>query len=236
MGSGKYNKVLTVVLIIVIIAVIGLLIFFGYDMYRKYYIEKETEEAVGRFEDQFNGIISNGQVTENTEGNSSGGISVDLNSIYEQPGSTDDPNGGSSSGGNRVQYKGYDVIGTIEIPKTKVKCPILNDVSIRALEASVGRIYPTSGPLNIVGNTVIVGHNYRNSTFFSNNKKLENGDKIYITDETGKKVTYVIYKKYETSPSDFEYANRNTNGKREISLSTCTDDTKKRLIIWAEEQ
>ena len=29
--------------------------------------------------------------------------------------------------------------------------------------------------------------------------------------------------------------NRDTNGKREISLTTCTDDTSKRLIIWAEE-
>lgn len=26
---------------------------------------------------------------------------------------------------------------------------------------------------------------------------------------------------------------RNTEGKREISLSTCTDDSSKRTIIWA---
>ena len=29
--------------------------------------------------------------------------------------------------------------------------------------------------------------------------------------------------------------NRDTNGKREISLTTCTDDTRDRLIIWARE-
>ena len=35
---------------------------------------------------------------------------------------------------------------------------------------------------NEIGNFCIVGHNYRNGLFFSNNKKLEKGDKIYITD------------------------------------------------------
>ena len=79
-----------------------------------------------------------------------------------------------------------------------------------------------------------MGHNYRNGLFFSNNKKLEVGDKIYITDLDGKKLTYTIYNKYETTPEDAEYMTRNTNGATEISLSTCTDDSKARLIIWAK--
>ena len=29
---------------------------------------------------------------------------------------------------------------------------------------------------------------------------------------------------------------RDTAGKKEISLSTCTDDSSKRLIIWAKEE
>ena len=86
-----------------------------------------------------------------------------------------------------------------------------------------------------MGNTVIVGHNYRNNLFFSNNKKLANGDKIYITDNSGNRIAYTIYNMYTTDPEDFDYAERNTNGKREISLSTCTDDVKQRLIIWAKE-
>ena len=93
------------------------------------------------------------------------------------------------------------------------------------------------GPgLNEVGNTTIVGHNYRNGTFFSNNKKLVEGDKVYITDNSGNKITYVIYKTYTTAPEDSDYLDRDTQGKREISLLTCTDDTKSRLIIWAREQ
>ena len=92
------------------------------------------------------------------------------------------------------------------------------------------------GPgLNQIGNTVIAGHNYRNGGFFGNNKKLELGDKIYITDAYGNKVEYTITNKYLTTDTDFEYASRDTQGKREISLSTCTSDASKRLVIWAKE-
>lgn len=72
-------------------------------------------------------------------------------------------------------------------------------------------------------------------TFFSNNKKLVVGDKIYITDQTGQKIEYSVYKTYTTGDTDFSYATRDTNGKREISLSTCTTDASKRLVIWARE-
>lgn len=222
MFNNKYSKLLTVVLVITIIAVIILLGFFAYDVYKKYYIEKESEEAVSRFE----GEISNNtkQQDTNTITNNVEPI-LDLNSL--------DNNTTTSSSGKGVKYKGFNVIGTIEIPKTNIKYPILEQVSIKALEASISYIY---GPgLNQVGNTVLVGHNYRNGTFFSNNKKLSNGDKIYITDTSGKRVTYTVYKKYETSASDFDYATRDTKGKREISLSTCTNDSKKRLVIWAKE-
>ena len=47
---------------------------------------------------------------------------------------------------------------------------------------------------------------------------------------------YVIYKIYRASGDDASYMTRNTNGKREISLSTCTDDSKARTIVWAREE
>ena len=76
------------------------------------------------------------------------------------------------------------VIGSIQIPKTKVKYPIVNSAEPAAMDTAIVMLY---GPgLNEEGNTVIVGHNYRNGGFFGNNKKLENGDKIYITDSKRK--------------------------------------------------
>lgn len=230
MFNSKYSKTLTVVLIIVIIAIIGLLIFFGIDVYRKYYIQQAAGDAVEEFEDtQANRIINRPQ--ENIIFNDPG-TSVDLNTLYQDNNTNTDDNNGDT-----VTYMGYDVIGTIEIPATDVKYPIVADydMSINSLNVAIVKMYPGTIGLNEVGNTVFAGHNYRNGTFFSNNKRLQNGDKIYITGNDGQKVTYEIYNKYETSTSDSEYMNRDTKGKREISLTTCTDDTKRRLIIWAKE-
>ena len=70
---------------------------------------------------------------------------------------------------------------------------------------------------------------------YINGQKLNEGDVIYLTDTSGKRVKYVIYKKYQTDSNDFSYATRTTNGKREISVSTCTDDSSARLILWAKE-
>ena len=64
----------------------------------------------------------------------------------------------------------------------------------------------------------------------------DKNDKVYITDVYGDRVEYTIYNIYETSPDDSDFIMRETNGKREISLSTCTDNSKARLIIWAVEE
>ena len=231
MFNSKYSKTLTVILIVVIIAIIGLLIFFGVDVYRRYYIESTAGDAVEEFKDEVNKIASL-PVDENTILNDVS-PNVDLNTLYQNNGSSIDDD--EITG---VDYMGYSMIGTIEIPKTDIEYPIIadEDASINSLNVAIVKLYPSSDLLNEVGNTVLAGHNYKNGTFFSNNKKLEKGDEIYITDLTGRKVTYEIYNIYETTTSDSEYMNRDTNGRREISLSTCTDDTKERLIIWAAEK
>ena len=233
MAKSRYNKSLTVILVIVIIAIVGLLIYFGIDVYRKYYIEKEAGDAVKQFEDQINEIASISGGTGGIDGNTT---PIDVNGIFDDKGNSASDESGNREGSG-VKYKGYDGLGIIEIPATDVKYPIIADyeMSIDAMNKAIVKMYPGTINLNEIGNTVFVGHNYHDGTFFSNNKRLENGDKIYITDNTGRKVTYEIYKKYETSTSDSEYMTRDTNGKREISLSTCTDDTKMRLIIWARE-
>lgn len=105
-----------------------------------------------------------------------------------------------------------------------------------SLEKAVAVEWPQPDPvLNEVGNVVIAGHNYRNGVFFSNNKKLSKGDKIYITDLNKNRVAYTIYNIFETTDSDASFYNRDTNGKREITLKTCTDDSQRRLIIEARE-
>lgn len=230
MFEKKYGNFLTIILIIVIIAIIGLLAFFGYDIYRKYYIDKDAQEAVSGFDSSRNEINNNNNnIVNNTANNEVVGDVLNFLQNIESNGS----NNSNNSNGSTYKYKGFVMLGHIEIPKTNIKYPILKETSGKALETSVTYL---SGPgLNQVGNSVIVGHNYRNGLFFSDNKKLANGDKIYITDESGTKLTYTIYNKYETTPEDASYLSRDTAGARELTLSTCTDDSKARTIIYAKQ-
>ena len=41
---------------------------------------------------------------------------------------------------------------------------------------------------------------------------------------------------FETTPNDTESYNKDTDGKMEITLSTCTDDSSARLIIEARAE
>ena len=226
MINSKYNKILTVILIIVVIVIFGLLGFWGYQTYQRYFQQRDLDKALNEFNETITGPIIGGGTVSNTE-NQSGNYTVIDNGVTN--------NGSGSSQSNVVTYKGFTVLSRMEIPKIDLDLPVLERTTKNSLEQSIGVLM---GPgLNQVGNTLIVGHNYRNGTFFSRNDELENGDSIYITDNSGQRVTYVIYKKYETGTGDFDYATREVDAnEREISLSTCTDDSKKRLIIWAKEE
>ena len=188
--------------------------------------------------EQFNNYVENEQKDNNNENlenviNNEDPNNEIIDPVVDPSSNVEEPSDGDNNNSG-LTVKGMKVAGTIEIPKTNVKYAILDNSSAKAMEVGIAMLY---GPgVNKVGNTVLAGHNYRNGTFFSNNKKLNEGDVIYLTDTSGKRVKYVIYKKYQTDSNDFSYATRTTNGKREISLQTCTDNSKGRLIIWAVEE
>ncbi len=237
MFNSKYSKLLTGLLIVSIIAILGILIYIGIDWYKTYTTEADAQDGSDQFDKYINNVISNSQTNTNTnaEGNNIEVVEPDINVNNTVQNVTNNGGNGTNTGtGNKKpKYKGFNMVGKIEIPKINLSYPVLESATPKAIEVAVAVQY---GPgINKVGNTVIIGHNYRNGTFFSNNKKLAEGDKIYLTDLDGKKITYTIYKKYLTGTGDADYYVRDTNGKREISLSTCTDDSKQRLVIWAKE-
>lgn len=223
MFETKYSKFLTVLLVIIIVAVIGLIGYLGYNYYKNYKISNDSDQYVSTFVEEVGETTGNNTNTE--EGNGSISDNIDSADID------------SSNNGAKKTYKGFNVIGTIEIPKTNVKYPVLQDPpTVKKLETAVAALYPQNAVLNTVGNVVIVGHNYRNGLFFSNNKKLENGDKIYITDLYGNKVTYIIYSVFQAAENDTSFYNRDTDGAMEITLSTCTDDSSARIIVEAKAE
>jgi len=232
MFNSRYSNFLTILLIVVIVAIIGLLGYLGYDFYRKYYIDKEADEFLAQYEENIK--KPENKEEENEENLNEEEQQPENQNPYEEEISVNNTTTSPGSTTQKYTYKGFTVLGRIKIQKTNIDYPILEKVSKKSLETSVAIMYGP-GP-NEIGNTTIAGHNYRNGLFFSNNKKLSNGDKIQITDNSGQTINYVIYSIYETDPNDTDFMTRDVGNSREISLQTCTDDSKARLVILAKEE
>lgn len=236
---SKYSNILTMILVVLIVAILGVVGYFAYDTLYAKKIDENAKTAISEFENATKKIKRNGEKNSNqtsTENTATSSSLEDLaNQLALQGNNTEDnTTEPEEEEPEVVYYEGIEVKGRIEIPKTKVDYPVLANAGKKALEVAVGITY---GPgLNEPGNTTIFGHNYRNSAFFSKNKTLKNGDEIYITDQKGERIKYIIYKIYQTDPNDAEYMIRDTGGRREISLQTCTDDNIARTIIWAAEE
>lgn len=239
--SSKFGNILTMILVILIVAILGIIGYFTYDVLHSKKVDADAQSALAEFEKATTGIkrdtskSSNSEEAENeTENVTDRDPLEELNNLMQNT-VTNETVPPERQEPEKVYKEGYEIKGRIEIPKTKVDYPIFADNTKRTLEMGITIAY---GPgLNEVGNTCLYGHNYRNNLFFSNNDKLTNGDKVLITDQWGEKVTYVIYKIYQTDANDASYMQRPLDeGKREISLQTCTDDSSARIIIWAAEQ
>ncbi len=225
MFNSKYNTLLTVLLVVAIVAIVGIIMYLGYSLYNKYYINASAKNVVETFQE----AVSNNTTTTTTENETEtdGDVTigdVEGSSIYNE----------SSGSSTTTTYYGYNVIGTISIPKIDIEYPILEKSTPQSLKVAVA--YLTGAGINKVGNTVLQGHNYKNGLFFSSIGKLSNGDTIYITDTSGTKVEYAVYSNFTADSTDTSFYNRDTDGKREITLSTCTDDDSNlRTIILARE-
>ena len=128
--------------------------------------------------------------------------------------------------------KTYNTVGSIKIPSININYPILSETTDKLLKVSVCKFWGANP--NEVGNLCIAGHNYRNKKFFSKVPNLKVGDIIEITDLSGTKLKYKIYDKYTVKPDDVSCTSQLTNGKKIVTLITCTNDSKKRVVVKAE--
>lgn len=132
-----------------------------------------------------------------------------------------------------TDLKGYKVIAKLEIPKINLITHVLNETNDNALKISVTK-YWGSNP-NEVGNFCVAGHNFKKDNMFRNIKNLSEGDKIFLTDLSERKVEYKVYENSTVEPANTSSLSQKTNGKREITLITCTLDSKLRVVIKAIE-
>lgn len=127
----------------------------------------------------------------------------------------------------------YYTAAVLNIPKLGINYPVLSDTSEELLKISLNKYW---GPeANEIGNYCIVGHNYKNTKFFSKLDQLVNGDIVELTDLTGRTLTYTIYDSYIVEPTDVSCTSQLTKGKKEVTLITCANNGKQRLVVKAVE-
>ena len=127
----------------------------------------------------------------------------------------------------------YETEAVLSIPKLGISYPVLTDESEELLKVSLCKYWGPSP--NEVGNYCIVGHNYKSGTMFGKLANAYVGDEVTLKDLSGRIVTYSIYNRYVVEPTDVSCTSQLTNGQRELTLITCTDYGKRRLIVKARE-
>ncbi len=132
-----------------------------------------------------------------------------------------------------IKIEGYEVEGIIEIPKINIKYPIINETNDAAMKVSITKFW--GNRINEIGNYTMAGHNNKDGTMFGKTKYLELGDTIKMTDLSLNTVEYEIFKIYTIDPDDVTCVESIEPGTREITLITCTNGHKNRLITKAKE-
>lgn len=210
-----------------IVSIILIVILFSFYAYAEYDRNKNADISQD---------ILAGMDDDNTKmSNKSNVWVVALDGSDDHQGITEGYNTTSTSLTNtyKVDGKTYEMVGSINIPSINVDYPILSETSDSLLKVSVCKFWG-SNP-NEVGNLCIAGHNYRNKRFFSKVPTLSVGDIIEITDLNKKTLKYSVYDKYTVDPEDTSCTSQITNGKKIVTLITCTNDSKQRVIVQAKE-
>ena len=127
----------------------------------------------------------------------------------------------------------YTTEAVLKIPSIGIEYPVLSETSPDLLYASINKYWGPSP--NEVGNYCIVGHYYESGIMFGKLHELKNGDIAELTDLSGRTIQYQVYNKYVVEPTDTSCTSQLTNGKKELTLITCTNYGKQRLIVKLRE-
>ena len=127
----------------------------------------------------------------------------------------------------------YTTEAVLNIPSLGINYPVLSYTSEELLKISLNKFWGPSP--NTVGNYCIVGHNYKNKKMFGKLADIKNGDIVELTDNSGKTIKYAVYNKYVVNPEDVACTSQLTNGNKEVTLITCTNYGKQRLVVKARE-
>lgn len=218
---------------VIVVLVLLILVFTGkgfYTIHEKALKERERQSILNSFNndiDRLNGASKIVQDMVSDVGDILLSPTPDISlqeEIREQP-----ENSSNSMNGN--EDKPYKAIGRIQIDKIKVDYPILDTTTKETLDISI--TFLCGNGINQPGNVVLCGHNTKDGSLFGRLKELKEGDIIKLQDMDGITLKYKVYKIYIVEPTDLEPLNQDTYGKTIVTLITCTNKGKQRLIIKA---
>ena len=132
-----------------------------------------------------------------------------------------------------IKIDDYTVVGIITIPKIDLKYPILDRTDNKGMKLSITKFW--GNELNEIGNVTFAGHHNRDGTMFGKTKYLEKGDIIQITDKKNRTVDYEVFDYYIIDPNDVSCVESVDGNTKEVTLITCSNGNKKRLITKARE-
>lgn len=128
-------------------------------------------------------------------------------------------------------YMDYEVIAKLEIPKINLETNVLKEYTADGMKVCSSKFF---GPEpNEVGNFCIAGHNYDQENMFNHLINLEKGDELFLTDNKNGKNTYTIYDIYRVKPQNTAPIGQETNGNKIVTLITCVNYSRSRLIVQA---
>lgn len=132
-----------------------------------------------------------------------------------------------------INGQNYTVESILRIPRLEINYPVIAETSEELLKISINKYW---GPApNTVGNYCVVGHNYKSKKMFGRLSEAVNGDIIELEDMSGKVVKYAVYDRFVVDPTNTACTSQLTNGRREVTLITCTNYGKERLVVKARE-
>lgn len=138
-----------------------------------------------------------------------------------------------------IKMNGYKVIGIVKIPKIQIEYPILDidtynpEETREPMKTSIVKYWGEN--VNDFGNLSIAGHNNYNGTMFGKVKYLEKGDIVQLTDLNNQTIKYAIDNIFVTEPNDITILQTTNKDVREVTLITCTNGNRQRLILKARE-
>lgn len=129
----------------------------------------------------------------------------------------------------KINIQESPYLGKIFIDKINLEYSVFKDINEENLKISPCKFYGSN--FGQRGNICIAGHNYNDSRFFGKIAELKENDKIKLVNLNGEEFEYIVFDIFETNDDDFSILKSTKNF--ELTLLTCNNSNKKRIIVKA---